>query len=193
MGHNHIMMIRNYLLKDFTYIRSGYAFRGAVVANATTGVRVIQQRDIVSNDFSDLTIRKAESSYARCLLDPGCVLVTSRGTIRAHVFRKSFKAITTSAVFVLRVRDDVLPEYLAMYINSEMGQCQIKTRQESTTVSAITMQQIAGLVVPVPDLDVQERLVRLYEMQQRQKLLQNKINVLRDKLLNNILKGVLKG
>ncbi len=187
------MMIRNYLLKDFTDIRSGYAFRGAVVANAVAGVRVIQPSDIVSNDFSDLVVRKAESSYARCLLKPGVVLVTSRGTIRAHVFRKGFKAITTSAVFVLRVRDDVLPEYLAMYINSEMGRRQIKTRQESTTVSAITMRQIAELVVPVPDLDVQERLVRLYEMQQRQKLLQNEINVLRDKLLNNVLKGVLNG
>lgn len=193
MRYNYIIMIHSYLLKCFTDIRSGYAFRGAVVANASAGVRVIQARDIISNDFSDLVIRKAELSYSRCLLETGCVLVTSRGTIRARVFRKTFKAITTSAIFVLRVHDGILPEYLAMYINSEMGQRQIKMRQESTTVSAITMQQIAGLVVPVPDLDVQERLVRVYEMRQRQKWLRNEINVLRDKLLNNVLKGVLNG
>lgn len=186
-------MTRNYLLKDFTDIRSGYAFRGAVIANASAGVRVIQPRDIISNNFSDLVVRKAEPFYSRCLLKPGCVLVTNRGTIRAYVFRKGFKATTTSAVFVLRVRDGILPEYLAMYINSELGQRQIRTRQESTTVPAVTKQQIARLVVLVPDLDVQGWLVRLYEMQQRQKWLQNEINVLRDKLLNNVLKGVLNG
>ncbi|MCM1294488.1 MAG: restriction endonuclease subunit S [Muribaculaceae bacterium] len=180
-------------LKQISSIKSGYAFRGAIVGNAVSGVRVIQPRDIITNNILDLVIRKTENCFCGCLLNPGDVLITNRGTIRAMVFREKFKAIATSAVFILRVSDVVLPEYLAVYINSEMGQHQIKMRQELSTVAALTVRQVAELVVPIPAMDVQEKLVRLYELQQRQKNLQNELIVLRDKIFNNTLKGVLNG
>lgn len=185
----------NNTLKSLAKIRSGFAFRCAIGGCSGAGWRVIQPKDIANNDFSDVVRVKADSVPRTHLLTDGDVLVTNRGAVRACVFRGNAKTITTNTVFVVSVidKDILLPEYLALYINSEHGQRQIKTKQSGMTVMAMTASQFADLVIPIPSQERQRALVGLDSAISRNANTMRQLNELQKTILNECIKGVLNG
>lgn len=185
----------NNALKSLAKIRSGFAFRSAIDPSSSGGWRVIQPKNIASGDFSDIVQVKADSVPASHLLTDGDVLVTNRGTVRAYVFRGHAPTITTNTVFAISVfdRGALLPEYLALYINSEYGQRQIKTKQSGMTVMAMTASEIADLLIPIPPKDQQQVLVKLNEAVTRSADMMSELNKLQKTILNESIKGVLNG
>ncbi len=188
-------MNNNNKLKSLAKIRSGFAFRCAIRACSGTGWRVIQPKDIANDDFSDVVQVKVGSVPVSHLLADGDVLVTNRGAVRACVFRGNAKTITTNTVFVVSVfdKDVLLPEYLALYINSEHGQRQIKTRQSGMTVMAMTASQFADLVIPIPPKEQQQALAGLSGAISRNANTMRQLNELQKTILNECIKGVLNG
>jgi len=183
------------MLKSLAKIRSGFAFRSAIEAWSGSGWRVIQPKNIASDDFSDVVQVKTGSVSSSHLLADGDVLVTNRGKVRACVFRSDAKTITTNTVFVVRVANqrDLLPEYLALYINSEYGQRQIKNRQSGMTVMAMTATEFADLLVPIPTMSKQQALVKLSEAVSHSANTMRELNKLQKTILNESIKEVLNG
>lgn len=183
------------MLKSLAKIRSGFAFRSAIEAHPGSGWRVIQPKNIASDDFSDVVQVKTGSVPSSHLLTDGDVLVTNRGTVHACVFRDNTKTITTNTVFVVSIfdREELLPEYLALYINSEYGQRQIKTRQSGMTVMAMTVTEFADLLVPIPPISQQQALVKLSEAVSHSANIMRELNKLQKTILNESIKGVLNG
>lgn len=182
-------------LKSLAKIRSGFAFRSAIEASSNGGWRVIQPKNIASDDFSDVVQVKSGTVPASHLLTDGDVLVTNRGTVRAYVFRGTAKTITTNTVFVVSVfdKDALLPEYLALYINSEYGQRQIKTKQSGMTVMAMTATEFADLIISIPPKNQQRTLVKLSEAVSYSANVMRELNKLQKTILNESIKGVLNG
>lgn len=176
-------------------IRSGFAFRSAIESSSGGGWRVIQPKNIASDDFSDVIQIKTGAVPGSHLLADGDVLVTNRGTVRAHVFRGRVQTITTNTVFVVSTfdKDALLPEYLALYINSEYGQRQIKTKQSGMTVMAMTVSDVADLVIPIPPKSQQQALVRLSEAVSHSTNTMRELNKLQKIILNESIKEVLNG
>lgn len=181
-------------LKSLANIKSGFAFRTAIKGCDGPGWAVVQPKNIVGEDFFDLTRIKSGSIPESHLLKVGDVLVTNRGAVRACVFQGG-KTVTTNAVFVVSVYDQqaLLPEYLALYINSEYGQRQIKTKQSCMTVTAMTMSEFADLIIPVPAINKQRALVGLNEVVSRSAKVMRQLNELQNNILNESIKGVLNG
>lgn len=188
-------MTYNKILKSLAKIRSGFAFRSAIDPSSSGGWRVIQPKNIAGGDFSDVVQVKAGSVPVSHLLTDGDVLVTNRGTVRAYVFRGHAPTITTNTVFVISIVDKgaLLPEYLALYINSEYGQRQIKTKQSGMTVMAMMASEIADLLIPIPSKDQQQALVKLNEAVTRSADMMSELNKLQKTILNESIKGVLNG
>jgi restriction endonuclease S subunit len=62
-------------------------------------------------------------------------------------------------VFLLRVNQKVIPEYLLYFLNSALGKAQIKREITGATVTGLTKQVVRHLRVPLPALEKQKQIV----------------------------------
>lgn len=182
-------------LCDFAEIKSGYAFRGAIVDDANGDLPVVLPRNIVSRNFADCVKVKSAALATARRVPKNSVLVTNRGTFAACVFDGDSEAITTSGVFVVTLRSDavVTPEFLALYINSEIGQRQILAKQETMTVPALTVRQLSELDIPLIPKNKQVLLSGLYDVYCRRVALIAELQKTNTSFINQILKGAING
>ena len=182
-------------LESFAEIKSGYAFRSAILGDSDGRLTVIQPKDIISGGDNKLIHMKSGTVPDHHIIDRGSVLVTNRGTFCARVFNERFKAITTSGVFVVHLDPDagITSEYLAMYINSEIGQRQIASKQESMTVPALTVRQMQELEIPIIPREKQDLLSKAFNASQRCKDVLSEMQKQNKSLMNQILKGAIDG
>lgn len=182
-------------LNSFAEIKSGYAFRSAVLDDSDGGLVVVQPKDVISGNNDGVAHMKSNATLERHIIGRGSVLVTNRGTFCARVFNERFKAITTSGVFVVRLypNAEITPEYLAMYINSEQGQRQIASKQESMTVPALTVKQIQELEIPIIPREKQELLSKIFKVSQQCTDILSDLQKQNKSLMNQILKGAIDG
>lgn len=187
--------MKNRKLGFFAEIKSGYAFRSAILDDSDGRLTVIQPKDIISGDDNKFVHIKSGTVPNHHIINRGSVLVTNRGTFCARVFNERFKAITTSGVFVvlLNPSSGITPEYLAMYINSEMGQRQIVSKQESMTVPALTVRQMQELEIPIISKEKQNLLSKAFNASQRCKDVLLELQKQNKSLMNQILKGAIDG
>ena len=182
-------------LESFAEIKSGYAFRSAVLGDSDGQLVVIQPKDVISGNDDSFIRMKSSAALERHIIDRGSVLVTNRGSFCARVFNRQFKAITTNGVFVVRLNPgaEVTPEYLATYINSEQGQRQIASKQESMTVPALTVRQMQELEIPIIPKEKQDLLSKAFNASQRCKDVLSELQKQNKSLMNQILKGAIDG
>ena len=182
-------------LGSFAEIKSGYTFRGVFPSVPGGRVVVFQPRDIISGNKNNLVRIAAKSVPDGHFIEKGTVLLTNRGTFCARVFNDKFAAVTTSGVFVVRVSPEcgVLPEFLALYINSDIGQRQMASKLEVMTVPALTIRQIQELEVPVMSKHKQEMLVKMCGVCQHCEGVVLEIQKQTKSFVNQVLKGVIDG
>ncbi|MEZ0483194.1 restriction endonuclease subunit S [Fibrella aquatica] len=103
----------------------------------------------------------------RGIIQPHDILLVAKGARNTAVYYEPDypKAAASTVFFILRLqRSDVLPAYLAYYLNTPAAQAQLKLRVSSmTTVPVLNKKDFLDLSVPVPDLATQHQLVNLHE------------------------------
>jgi restriction endonuclease S subunit len=184
-------------LGDLSSIRSGYTFRKVPQNSGGGEVCVLQARNIsgmhLQDDVKDL-IRINDSFQSKHFLKSGDVLLTSRGSFRSAVCTIGGKAIATSSMFVIRVRtEDVLPDYLCIYLNSELAQNYFRQTSKGATIASILVGDLGSLKVPLVSLDKQRQLIGLNEaIQEQRRLSQLKQNLMR-RILTRATEQTMKG
>jgi restriction endonuclease S subunit len=162
------------LLKDMATIRSGRLFRGKIEPDPTGHYQVIQIGDIdVDRNLSyrDLTRISLPDIKPSQLVQKGDVLFISRGQRKQAVAitEEWNNVITTSQIFILRPYDMLLPEYLAWYLNQLPAQRYLEEHSSGTNVSLINMEAFGKLPVRTPKLDIQQKIVQIYELSVRER------------------------
>lgn len=153
------------LLQDISTLRSGYAFRGSIKDDPMGSVRVVQLGDIDWErrriDWDALPRVPFFSAASGHFLHTGDVLFVTRGrALKAIVVDTIERAVAAATFFVVRVPSDVLPEYLAWYINSAPAQMHLAGCSRGSNLQTVTKACLGSLPVPVPPLHVQERIAR---------------------------------
>lgn len=154
-------------LKDLCEIASGFSFRGGVSDDEAGTHHVVQLGDV---DWE--TDRVAWSDLPRVgdiepkphhHLRAGDVLFAAKGrTNRAIVVPEVGPAVAASTFFVLRPkRDDVLPEYLAWYVNTAPAQAHLLACSRGTNMRSVPKACLSALPVPFPPPDDQHRIATL--------------------------------
>ncbi len=118
-------------LKNITKITAGYSFRQAV-PDEGKGVRVVHISDFrrlyINTETLKRTTLKISSSH---LLRAGDIILSSRGYFKAVVFKSQLATVASLSVFVVRPQSDtVLPEYLAICLNSAKIQKLLRTKRQ---------------------------------------------------------------
>jgi restriction endonuclease S subunit len=162
------------LLRDMATIRSGRLFRGKIEPDPTGDHQVIQigdidvDRKLFSKDLTRIRLPDIKPSQ---LVQKGDVLFISRGLRKRAVTitEELNNVITTSQIFILRPHEMLLPEYLAWYLNQLPAQRYLEEHSSGTNVSLINMEAFGKLPVRTPKLDIQQKIVQIYELSVRER------------------------
>ena len=121
---------------------------------------------------------------------PGDVLITCRGTqLKISVVPEILKkALITANIIAIRLRPEILPVFLATYLKTAEGQKALLSHVASSTMQLLlNISDIEEVLVPVPPLPVQEKIVTLAEAADEQYRLSIEVANLRKKITNQVV------
>lgn len=173
-------------------LSSGYHFRGGIDAVAGSRYAVIQAKDV------DETLRfnpgklvrvDVELDTDRYLVRQGDVLFLSRG-VRPWALALSHpihKTIVPSSFYILRVDSSwVRPEYVAWFLNHPKTQTVFGEIARGSNIPFVSMSEFEKLKIPVPELEVQHRIVALAQLCEREQELIHALAVRREQLVERV-------
>ena len=167
-------------LKNITKTTSGYSFRQAV-RDEGRGVRVVHISDFkglyIDMETLKRTTLKMPSSQ---LLKAGDVILSSRGYFKAVVFKSKLATVASLSAFVIRPQSDkVLPEYLAICLNSAKIQNYLEQIARGSIMRSIRLKDLLEVEIPIIDLEEQKTIVKLIvNLEEQSYLLENKQQLL---------------
>lgn len=185
-------------LKDIADFGIGYQFRGKVKPNPKGAVRVVQIKDIDNDlrirvdDLVSVNVERPEPY----LTQQGDVLFLSRGhRLYAVVVPEVMpNTIATGYFFILRPRDRlVLPEYLAWSMNEPAFQESLRPYLRGSHMPMVSRADVEDLRIHLPPLAVQERIIDLQRLFDRERELTTAIQQKREALLHAVSGKLMTG
>lgn len=188
----------NKQLKEIAEVILGYTFRSKLEKQADGDVLVLQARNIIE----DLLIKEDDllrvdlgNNRTNAFAKNDDVVLSSRGSFKAAVMKTdSDSVIASSSVYLLRLKTEkVLPEYLAIYLNSDYSQKQIKEKITGVVINALLKRNVEELEIVIPSIEAQKKVISIYynnllyqKLLTKKQLLNSQINKgLINKLINS--------
>ena len=187
-------------IKDIANIISGYTFREAIKSQSEGGAFVLQAKninpakDITNNEnLIEIKFERAESAF---FLQNDDIVVVSRGakagSFRAAVFKnKSSNIVAASSVFIIRIIDKmVLPAYVSIFLNSNVGQKRIMETESGSIIKAIRRTEFEKIEIPVPTVKQQDIIVKLAANLNRQRAIFERKMQIEENIANVIFEKI---
>lgn len=180
-------------ITDIADINIGYQFR-AKIEPADDGTHaVIQIRDFDDNrnlKTAELSRVKIDKPVEQFHVSKGDILFLSRGhrNWAAPIGEDLNNAIAASHFFILKIKSaDVMPEYLAWYLNQAPAQEYLHNNaRHGTHMPLIPLFAFKGLSVDVPQKEMQGKIVELSKLKEKEKLLVAMLEEKRGRLINEV-------
>ncbi len=177
------------LLKYFTHIQTGVFAK----PSGPGEVVYLQVRHFDENGHLIATLHpdlQAEEVAEKHLLQPGDVLFAAKGTKNfAAVYEQhNPPAVASTSFFVIRLFDrNILPHYLAWFLNSPSAQTFLKGHAIGTSLPSISKTVLEHLEIPVPDKQTQTTVLKIMEMRRRETAMKQQMEALREKLIQQTI------
>ncbi len=189
------MEIKN--LKNVAEVITGYTFRKALGVRSEGKMAVIQSKHVLDNLYiikDTLPKIDLQEYQTKAIIKENDVIISARGNFRASVIRGDvIDMIASSSVYILRIKDkSILPEYLAIYLDSRQGQKQINNKTTGGAIKTISRSDLENLTISVPSKDVQNKIINLYKNNQRQQQLLTNKKILINQLIEGSISDFLK-
>jgi len=180
-------------ITDIADINIGYQFRAKIEPTDDGTHSVIQIRDFDDNrnlKTAELSRVKIDKSVEQFHVSKGDILFLSRGhrNWAAPIAEELKDAIAASHFFILKVRSaDVLPEYLAWYLNQAPAQEYLHNNaRHGTHMPLIPLFAFKGLSVEVPQKEMQSKIVELSKLMEKEKQLVADLEEKRSRLVTEV-------
>ncbi len=187
-------------IKDFGQVMAGYAFRGAIKPDINGHIFVFQAKDLiqgepVANTTALTKISDEVPSYGGHLRRNDVVLVArgmKAGAFRSTVFTASDdNVIASSSVHVIRIiGQNILPEFLSLYLNSKEGQDALTNIVTGSYIGAIPRRELEKIKIPIPPLQKQEALIHLFRNMREQKKILDRKSEITQNIINATFKSL---
>jgi restriction endonuclease S subunit len=187
-------------IKDIAEIQIGYQFRGRLEPTPNGNYNVIQIKDL--DEFQNLRTSEIykvnlKSDAERYIVNKGDVLFLARGQRNYAIpIKNELKStIAASYFFILRlINKDILPEYLAWFIKQASAQEFLRTiARRGTHMPVVPKSSFENMLIDVPPLEVQAKIIKLASLLEKECQLQNKLQEKRNLLVNAVcLKAIKK-
>lgn len=154
-------------LNHIADIRTGHTFRGRITEDPAGEVPVVQIRDLkeclwIAADQLPRIRWPEEKRVAPAR--PGDILLPARGEhYHAAILQGDEPAIATNQLYVLEPKSEgVTMEFLAWYLNQRAAQHYFATHRSGTNIPMLNIASLGALPIPLPPMDIQDKIVRLY-------------------------------
>ena len=127
--------------------------------------------------------------------ESGDVLITAVGTIGDVylVQKETFYFKDGNTVWLRKINDTVLPEYLAMILSSSFYREKLNSIAGGSSQKALTIEKLESVEVPIPSISEQESLVKILSAIDSKitvnKKLKDKLTLLKNGLMQDLLSG----
>ena len=161
-------------MSQIAEIKSGYLFKEGIKSDKEGNVSVVQLKDVNDrgvlkpHDLQRISLDKIDSGN---FLAVGDILLKAKTNkpVSAVVKEQLPSTIATAHYFVISIKkSDVLPGYLAWYLNQRPAQIYFDRNAGGTRIQVINKQLLSELEVVVPDLKTQEKIEKIYELHQKE-------------------------
>jgi hypothetical protein len=146
-----------------------------------------EQGQLLATLHPDLMAQDVSEKH---LLKPGDVLFAAKGAKNfAAVYTALHKpAVASTSFFVIRISSrQILPEYLAWFLNSPATQTLLKAQAKGTSIPSISKQVLESLELSAPSLEKQEAIVQITRLRNQEKALKQQMESLRDKQMQHLI------
>lgn len=129
------------------------------------------------------------------LLQSGDVLFASKGIKNfATVYEAHNEpAVASTSFFVLRLTSNqLLPNYLAWYLNCETVQSKLKSQAIGTAIPSISKNVLEDLEITIPNVEIQKVILQITKLRNKEKALKQKIETLREKQIQQQIINAIK-
>jgi hypothetical protein len=158
-------------------------------------LQIRDMRDSQIIDIEALQEIKWEGKQSQ-VLKQGEVVIAARGIHNTaallQVNKTDKKVIPSNQLLVLTPRKNILPEYLCWVLNYPKTQQQLDEMRTGTNIPSINKKHLEELSIPLPEMEVQKQIIRLYQLRQKEKALVETLEINRDTLINGIYQKLLK-
>lgn len=167
-------------IKNTASVIAGYTFRTALKLHKNGLMSVVQAKDILGVFYiakDNLSKIDLQEYQTRAMIEKNDIIISSRGSFRASIIKNNMtNTIASSSVYILRIEDkNILPEYLAIFLNSIEGQKKIKEKMTGSVIKTILRKDLENVKIPMPSKDIQNKIINLYKNNQaQQKILTRK-------------------
>ncbi len=183
--------MRKELLKNISKITTGFQFRSKIEHQDNGAVAVVMAQDLKNNFYLTNTsvLTKIDySAHTDKFIEKGDVLLSFRGYFIASVFQIQEKTMATASLYILKTdKNIILPEFLAIWLNSNQGQSQIEKNTTGSGIKTITKTALENVEIKIPSLEKQQLIIDLYKTKEE---LNNKLKT-KVKKVDNIFQGTL--
>ena len=177
------------MLGNITDISSGHLFRARPDYVESGGYPVIQMKDVLPGepiDWGKLVRVRLEGVKSECLVRKGDVLLRTKGV--SHLATTAGEpledTVVASQVAIIRVKEGVLAEFLAWYINQPPAQRYLDSHSVGTNIRHMSIKRLGDLPIEVPDMKTQQLIVNLCRLRRRERGIVEQIQKLRNSLIN---------
>lgn len=132
----------------------------------------------------------AESKINKHLLKKGDVLFSAKGTknFAACYENEEMPAVASTSFFVIRLNDkNVLPGYLTWFLNHPITQNILKGQARGSSIASISKAVLSELEIPVPNIQKQELILKIFKLRNKEKNLKQQIEMLRESEIQQLL------
>ena len=185
----------HYFLSEIVRVKSGYLFRSQVDYGNKGALQVIQLKDVVENgmilydnllkvDLQNLNLTSLDT------LKKGDILFKAKSNrrIAAVIDRDLHNTLATAHYLILRItKKNILPEYIAWYLNQKDAQNYFMKRAEGSNLPVVNKKIISDLDIKVPSIEKQKIIIDIYKLYLKEKQLLRQIEKKRDLLMDESL------
>lgn len=187
------MSIKYVRIEECADVRPGFSAKGAIVNEPEGTLQVITAQHITKGESYRYHEQHAllitpPKFYEKYTVTAGDILFMSRGTNNYAVLIESVPDPTIAPLtfFIIKAKQNALPEYLAWYLNQDMIRPKLNEIRTGATSgpgsSMISSKEFRELTIPLPPLATQQKIAELGSLQMREKQLLKQLSDETDRL-----------
>ena len=159
-------------------VRPGFSAKSAIVNDPEGTVQVITAQCVTRGEpyrysAEHSLLIQPPKNFENYLVTSGDILFMSRGINNYAVLIETVpaQAIVPLTFFIIHPKQNVLPEYLAWYLNQEMAKAKLNEIRAGAGTPMIPSREFRELSIPLPPLATQQQIAKLGTLQIREKQL----------------------